>query len=95
MNIKSILQNRVAKNAGWLMGGKIAQMIISLLVGTLTARFLGPANYGLINYGAAYVAFFTSLCTLGINSIGHPRIENPVPGKHCIINSIMSGQSYE
>lgn len=44
-------------------------MVLSLIVSLLTARYLGPSNYGLINYAAAYVAFFTSLCTLGINSV--------------------------
>lgn len=64
-----ILQNREAKNASWIISGKLAQMIISFIVGILTARYLGPANYGVINYGATYVLFFTPLCTLGINSI--------------------------
>lgn len=57
------------KNAGWIIGGRIGQMIISLMVNLLTARYLGPSNYGLINYANAYVAFFSSLCTLGINSV--------------------------
>lgn len=63
------LQNRVAKNAGWLIGAKVIQMLINLAVSILVTRFLGPANYGLINYGTAYTAFFLSLCTLGLNSI--------------------------
>ena len=57
------------KNASWLVGGKILQMIISFFVSILTARYLGPNNYGLINYAGAYIAFFTSICTLGINSV--------------------------
>ena len=44
-------------------------MVLSFVISILTARYLGPSNYGLINYATAYVAFFTSLCTLGINSI--------------------------
>ena len=44
-------------------------MLISLLVSMMTARYLGPANYGLINYATAYTAFFMAFCTLGINSI--------------------------
>ena len=44
-------------------------MVLSLFVGVLTARFLGPDNYGIINYGAAFVALFSSLCTLGLNSV--------------------------
>ena len=66
---QSFFKNRTVKNAGWLIGEKIAQALINLIVSILTTRFLGPANYGLINYGIAYTAFFMSLCTLGINSI--------------------------
>lgn len=57
------------KNASWLIGGKVVQMILSLVVGIITARYLGPDNYGVINYVSAYLGFFTALCTLGINSV--------------------------
>ena len=67
--LKNITKNKEVANASWLIGGKVLQMVISLVVGIFTARYLGPANYGVINYGAAYVAFFSSVCTLGINSI--------------------------
>lgn len=63
------MKNRVVHNAGWIIMGRIAQMIISLFVGILSARYLGPGNYGLLNYAGAYTAFFTSICTLGINSV--------------------------
>ncbi len=66
---RRLLKNKEAKNATWIIGGKIAQMVLSFFVGVLTARYLGPGKYGIINYVAAYVAFFTSFCTLGINSI--------------------------
>ena len=43
----------------------------------LTARFLGPSNYGLINYAASVVAFFTPIMELGItNIIVHQLIEH-------------------
>lgn len=67
--VKQILRNRVAQNAGWLVAGDVARMVINLVVGLLTARYLGPSNYGLINYANAYTAFFTSVCTLGIDSV--------------------------
>lgn len=35
----------------------------------LSARYLGPANYGLINYAASLCALMTSFCTLGTNDI--------------------------
>jgi O-antigen/teichoic acid export membrane protein len=69
MNLKRLIKNKEVKNAGWLIGGKIFQMVLSLFVGVLTARFLGPENYGVINYGAAFVALFSSVCTLGLNSV--------------------------
>ncbi len=64
-----LMKNKVTKNAGWLIGEKIAQMILSLFVGVLSARYLGPSNYGLISYAASLMSFFMSLCTLGINSV--------------------------
>lgn len=85
-----------AKNAGWLILGKIVQMAIGFFVGVLTARYLGPSNYGIINYIGAYIAFFTALCTLGINSvivkeiIDHPYCEGEVIGTSIILKSISS-----
>lgn len=69
MKIKRLLKNKEINNASWLIGGRIIQMILSLFVGILTARYLGPGNYGLINYGGAYVSFFAALCNLGLNSV--------------------------
>ena len=65
----SLLKNRMVKNAGWMIAGKIIQMLIGFVVGLLTARYLGPGNYGLINYAGAYTTFFAAICTLGINSV--------------------------
>lgn len=76
--IKDFLKNKTVNNAGWIIFGKVAQGVINLLVGLLTARYLGPSNYGIINYAGAYIAFFTSLCTLGINSVlVKELIDNP------------------
>ena len=69
MTLKSILKNKIFSNASWLILGKIFQMLLNLIVGILTARYLGPSNYGLINYANSYIAFFASICNLGINSI--------------------------
>ncbi len=65
----SLLNSKESKNAIWLISGKIIQMILSLFVSILTARYLGPGNFGLINYGTAYTTFFAALCGLGINSV--------------------------
>ncbi|MBQ3356274.1 MAG: flippase [Oscillospiraceae bacterium] len=96
MTIKSFLQNKVAQNAGWLIGGKIAQMAVNFVVGLLTARYLGPAGYGLINYAAAYVTFFGAISGLGINSvilkelIDRPNERGMVLGSALLMRAISS-----
>lgn len=67
--IQKLKQSKEFINASWLIAGRVVQMVVSFVVSILTARYLGPSNYGIINYAGAYVAFFTSLCTLGINSV--------------------------
>lgn len=69
MGLRYILKNRVVRNASWLIAGRIIQMILSFFIGLLTARYLGPGNYGLISYAGTYGTFFAAFCTLGINSV--------------------------
>lgn len=64
-----IQKSKEAMNAIWIISGRIIQMIIAFIVGILSARYLGPSNYGLINYGTTFITFFTAFSTLGINSI--------------------------
>lgn len=62
-------KKRVIANMSWLMGGKIINMILSFFVSLATARYLGPSNFGSINYVAAYVSFFSSIASLGLSVI--------------------------
>ena len=64
-----MLEKKVAKNAGWIIGCKIVQSVLALVISMLTARFLGPSNFGLINYAASLVAFVAPLMQLGFSSI--------------------------
>ena len=66
--IKKLKGNRFFSNVIWDMGGKVFQMILTLVVGMLTARYLGPSNYGVIGETASYVSFFSVICQLGFNS---------------------------
>ena len=51
---------------GWEWG---VQMIIQFVIGIITARYLGPSNYGIITYVASYIAFFTSIVSFGLNGV--------------------------
>ncbi len=42
---------------------------MGLLVGVWIARYLGPEQFGLMNYALAFVALFAAVANLGLNSI--------------------------
>ena len=69
MNIKQLFRNKVFTNMRWLVSGRILQMAIALVINMITARYLGVNNYGIINYIASYVSFFTPICSLGLERV--------------------------
>ena len=68
--------NRVAKNAVWIIGGKIAQSVLALIINMLTARYLGPSNFGLITYASSLVAFVLPIMQLGFSNVLVQEIVN-------------------
>ena len=63
------MNNRIVKNASWIIACKVARAVLNLVVSMITARYLGPSNYGLITYVSSIVAFIVPLVQLGINAI--------------------------
>ena len=62
------LQKALA-NASWLFADSIMRMGLGLLVGVWMARYLGPEQFGLFNYAAAFVALFGAIAAMGLNGI--------------------------
>lgn len=60
---------RVIKNASWIIGVQIVKSLLGMVISMFTARFLGPSNFGLINYASSIVAFVSPIMYLGINNI--------------------------
>jgi O-antigen/teichoic acid export membrane protein len=72
--LRSRLHNRlnlqkILINTSWLFADRIISMGVGLLVGVWVARYLGPEQFGLFNYVAAFVALFSAIATLGLNGI--------------------------
>ncbi len=67
--IKILKNKKVTKNTMWIMAERIVQMMISLVVGVISARYLGPSNYGILNYGASLVVLFTAISKLGLENV--------------------------
>lgn len=64
-----MLRNKVAKNALWIIGCRIIQAMLALVINMLTARYLGPSDFGVISYAASLVAFVAPVMKLGVNNI--------------------------
>jgi PST family polysaccharide transporter len=62
------LQN-ILKNTGWLVGDKVIRMGIGLVVSVWVARYLGPQQFGILNYALSFVSLFMILSYLGLDGI--------------------------
>ncbi len=60
---------RVARNTGIIIVGDIVFKLISLVVTIYLARYLGTAGFGKYNFIFAYLAFFSILTDLGLQTI--------------------------
>jgi len=60
---------KILSNIIWLSADKVLRLGISAVIGIWMARYLGPDQFGLLSYAAAFVALFTPLATLGIDTI--------------------------
>ncbi|MDD3051751.1 MAG: flippase [Candidatus Cloacimonetes bacterium] len=56
-------------NTSWLFAEQILRMIAGLLVGVWVARYLGPKQLGIFSYSLAFVAIFSGISKLGLDSI--------------------------
>ena len=69
-------------------------MLLGLLVGIWTARYLGPSNYGTLQYTAAYISFFINIAALGMEGviikemIAHPNEEGMYLGSAIVFRLI-------
>jgi PST family polysaccharide transporter len=48
---------------------RVVRMGLGLVVGVWVARYLGPAQFGMLNFSVAFVALFAILATLGLEQI--------------------------
>ena len=90
------MKNKLINNAVWIVVGKIIRAVLVLIITMLTARYLGPMKYGIINYAAGLVAFVAPLMKLGISAIlvrelvNRKAEEGKILGTGTALNSISS-----
>lgn len=82
------------KNASWIIGCRVIQSILSLVVTMLTTRYLGPSNYGLISYAASVTSFMLPVMQLGLRNtlvqeiVNDPESEGTILGTSLVMNLI-------
>lgn len=77
------------KSTGWQVTAQIYTMLLSLIVGSVTARYLGPSNYGLIGYGQSLISLFNTIASLGMGEIIINDLVNRPHEKSVIIGSAL------
>ncbi len=78
---------KVVKNASWIVCCKVVESILGLVIGMITARYLGPANYGLISYASSIVAFVVPIMKLGLTSIAVQEFINSPDNEGAVIGT--------
>ena len=78
----------------WIIGCRIVQSVLALIINMLTARYLEPEGYGLLNYAASIVTFILPVARLGVSHvlvreiIEHPDKEGETMGTSLLMTSL-------
>lgn len=89
-------KGKIAKNAGWIVGLQLVKSVLGVVISMLTARFLGPSEFGVINYAASIVSFVTPLMQLGFTGVlvqelvNSPEKEGEILGTSIALSSCAS-----
>lgn len=89
-----MLKNKTVKNASWIIACRIAKAVCSVIITMLTARYLGPSSFGVINYAASIVTFFVPIMQLGIDAVmvyeltNSPEEEGKIVGTSIVLNFV-------
>ena len=84
--------NRIAKNAVWIIACRVVQAILAVIINMITARYLGPSNFGLLTYASSLVAFVVPIVNLGFGEIlvkeivSDPRREGEILGTSILLS---------
>ncbi|WP_276881528.1 flippase [Bacteroides heparinolyticus] len=83
-------RGKIIRNVFWAVTGKIVTLFSTLIVGIFVARYLGPEQYGLMNYVISIVSLFTVFATFGSNEIVIRELAKKELSKEIILGSAMA-----
>ena len=68
-SFKQLIRNKLFQNFGWITFGQAIQTLLSLIVGALVARHLGPHGFGMLGLAATLVSIATVVANLGLEMV--------------------------
>ena len=66
---KRLMSNAYLSGSTWQLAERMVNLAVGLLVTLCLIRYLGPSKYGIWSYAQSYVFLFSSLTTLGLQSV--------------------------
>ncbi|CAM8387587.1 RfbX Membrane protein involved in the export of O-antigen and teichoic acid [Candidatus Methylopumilus planktonicus] len=61
--------NQNYKNSAWFLLERLIRILSSIIIGAWIARYLGPSQYGMLSSAQNYVSIFSSLSSMGLETI--------------------------
>ncbi|SIT76487.1 flippase [Pontibacter indicus] len=77
--VLELRSSKIATNILWLLFDKGLRMGSGLIIGIWIARYLGPEQFGKLNYGQAFIAIFSAFVSLGLDTT---LVKEIVSGEH-------------
>ncbi|BAU62813.1 putative polysaccharide biosynthesis protein [Stanieria sp. NIES-3757] len=85
---------KIISNISWLVIERVLRMVVGFVVLAWIARYLGTAQFGLLNYGIAFIDLFGNLADLGLNQIlirdlvSEPERKDEILGTAFVLKSL-------
>lgn len=88
------------RNALWTLAERLLRFIVSLTIGALVARHLGPAKLGILSYGISILAIFTPIANMSIDAyvirelINRPELREAILGtafRLRLVSAVLAG----
>lgn len=84
---KYLNNKNIVSNMGWLVTDKIIRMCVGLFIGIWVARYLGPSQYGLLNYCQAIITILLIISSLGLDGLVIRKIVQKEYPKYTILGT--------
>lgn len=81
-------------NTSWLFAQRVLNIVVGLFITVWLARYLGPEQFGILNYAISFVALFGILSSLGLNTLAtrellnHPQDSDYIMGTSFMLSFV-------